>query len=211
MTQESNANLASIEAIRQLKARYCRLVDTKEWAQLKQQLTDDARLEGFGTIDDGVSPTAFVDALTDILASAVTIHHVHNPEIQILGEDYARGIWAMVDYVQFANVSEHAGGNLGWVGWGYYEEEYAKVLATGAFRTCVSSGCVWMSFARTIRSQAWPHRADAGLVVTASPEQGIERLRSCDTRINRRYETVAHALVERSAADTIKSVGSCQS
>ena len=33
----------------------------------------------------------------------------------------------MVDYVQFANVSEHAGGNLGWVGWGYYEEEYAKV------------------------------------------------------------------------------------
>ena len=127
MTQESNANLASIEAIRQLKARYCRLVDTKQWARLKQQLTDGARLEGFGTIEDGVSPTAFVDTLTDILASAVTIHHVHNPEIQILGEDYARGIWAMVDYVQFANVSEHAGGNLGWVGWGYYEEEYAKV------------------------------------------------------------------------------------
>ena len=33
----------------------------------------------------------------------------------------------MVDYVQFEASSKHAGGGVGWVGWGFYEEAYEQV------------------------------------------------------------------------------------
>lgn len=126
MTSDELVRLKSLEAIRQLKARYCRFVDTKQWPRLKKLFTADARLEGFGTIPDGTTPERFVDGIAVSLANAVTVHHVHNPEIVLRGDSVARGVWAMVDYVQFKATTDYAGGNLGWVGWGYYEEEYAN-------------------------------------------------------------------------------------
>ena len=35
-----------IDAIKQLKARYFRYLDTKRWADLRRQFADDARFEG---------------------------------------------------------------------------------------------------------------------------------------------------------------------
>jgi hypothetical protein len=56
------------------------------------------------------------------------------PEIVLTGATTARGIWAMSDYVEFAEPAREgrAKGYRGFVGAGHYEEEYRKV--DGAWR-----------------------------------------------------------------------------
>lgn len=128
MDRSAADELVAFEVIRQLKAKYCRFVDTKQWELLQALFTPDACLEGFGSVPDGSSPAEFVDGVSKRLQTATTIHHVQAPEIALLGPDTARGIWSMMDYVQFAAdqpVSDQAA-DRGWRGWGYYEEEYAR-------------------------------------------------------------------------------------
>jgi 3-phenylpropionate/cinnamic acid dioxygenase small subunit len=49
--------LFDLEEIKQLKARYCRLVDAKEWAGFRTLFADDAvfDLEGMGQFDSAES------------------------------------------------------------------------------------------------------------------------------------------------------------
>ena len=119
--------LPAIEAIRQLKARYCRFVDTKQWERLKALFAPDAQFDGFGSVPDGTDPATFVSAISKRLAQAITVHHVHAPEIVFLEPQRARGVWAMMDYVDFqaGGQAKGTGAGRGWIGWGYYEEEYA--------------------------------------------------------------------------------------
>jgi hypothetical protein len=115
-------HLLAIEAIRQVKAAYCRFVDTKQWDRLAGLFTADATVAGFGTVPDGTSAAAFVRGIAGRLAETVTLHHVHAPEIAITGTDTARGCWPMMDYVEFPDAATTA--DRGWIGWGIYEEEY---------------------------------------------------------------------------------------
>jgi hypothetical protein len=120
------ADLCDIEEIKQLKARYFRFVDMKQWERLRALFTDDATFEGFAP--DSFGPDRFIEILRP-RASAKTIHHGHMPEIRIIRPDYARGLWAMFDWVEFP-APETAGpraGQRGAVGYGYYQEEYRKV------------------------------------------------------------------------------------
>lgn len=128
--------VAAIEAIRRLKARYCRLFDTKQWDALREVFTADAGFEGFTSMPDGSPPAVFIDAVSKRMARAVTVHRVTAPEIRMLGPDHARGIWAMVDYVQFLRDgrSNDAKASRGWKGWGYYIEEYVR--QDGSWRIC---------------------------------------------------------------------------
>ena len=121
-------DLLAVEAIRQLKARYCRFVDTKQWRQLEKLFTPDARLEGFGSVPDGSNPAHFVDGVSKRLGQATTIHHVQAPEITLVGPETARGIWSMMDHVEFPADQQPPGSPIdrGWIGWGYYEEEYVR-------------------------------------------------------------------------------------
>ena len=144
-------DLLALEAIRQVKARYCRFVDTKQWDRLKTLFTPDARLEGFASAPDGTGPDAFVDAIAKRLDLAITIHHVHTPEITITGPDAARGIWPMMDYVAFAGeaLSAEPPADRGWTGWGYYEEDYIR------------TGGTWLiSLMRLVRQRIDPLPAD---------------------------------------------------
>ena len=50
--------------VRQLKARYCRFLDTKQWERLKELFAADARFDGFTSVPDGSDPTTFVNALS---------------------------------------------------------------------------------------------------------------------------------------------------
>jgi hypothetical protein len=61
--------------------------------------------------------------------TATTVHQGHTPEIVLTGPASARGIWAMSDYVEFAEPAREgrAKGYRGFVGAGHYEEEYRKV------------------------------------------------------------------------------------
>ena len=82
-----------VEAIKQLKARYFRTMDTKDWAGMRQVFTDDVVVD---TTDSGggvvTGADAFVAFLQETLAGAVTVHHGHMPEITLTSPTTATGI-----------------------------------------------------------------------------------------------------------------------
>ena len=120
--------LADLERIKTLKARYCRFVDTKQWSRLATLFAADTRFDGFGSAPAGSNAATFIAGISKRLANVVSIHHVHTPEIEFTGPDTARGIWPMVDYLQFPKDAppREAPDSPGFVGWGYYEEEYRR-------------------------------------------------------------------------------------
>ena len=111
--------LDEIEAIKQLKARYFRLMDTKQWDQFGELFTDDATLAASPDPKETFHGRAdIVRRVSAALREATTVHHGHMPEIELTGADTARGIWAMYDFVDLPQLVLH--------GWGHYHEEYAK-------------------------------------------------------------------------------------
>jgi hypothetical protein len=129
LTATSTATIEEIEAIKRLKARYFRLLDTKRWEDWRLQFCDDCVFEG--TTSLFADADAFVGGVSRNHARTRTVHHGHMPEIELTSPDSARGIWAMRDYVTwpsdeqpaFLGVTEDA---YGVKGYGYYEEEYRK-------------------------------------------------------------------------------------
>ena len=114
--------LAAIHEIKQLKARYFRLLDTKRWDEWGQVFTADVRMEvpEAGLELDGRD--AVVQNVSAALEGTQTVHHGHMPEIELTGDGRARGTWAMFDYVEWP-VGD--GGRVGLTGYGHYVEEYA--------------------------------------------------------------------------------------
>jgi uncharacterized protein (TIGR02246 family) len=109
-----------LEAIKQLKARYFRTMDTKDWDGMRQVFTDDAVIdtsEAGGSLVTGADE--FVTGLRALLADAVTVHQGHMPEIDVTSATTATGIWALHDIVILAN-----GARLD--GYGHYHETYEK-------------------------------------------------------------------------------------
>jgi len=117
-----------IDAIHQLKARYCRFVDTKQFDRLHTLFTLDARFEGLGSAPSGATVEMFVRGISTRLGPVVSIHHCHMPEIVFRDADTARGIWAMMDYLEWpeGGVPKEAEGFRGFTGYGHYEEEYRR-------------------------------------------------------------------------------------
>ena len=108
--------LMDIEAIKQLRGRYSRAVDTKDWDLFGDSLAEDARLSAEGGDHEGRD--AIVAAVSGALASATTVHHQHTPEIEITGSETATGTWAMEDVVRIGTFALH--------GYGHYTEEYVR-------------------------------------------------------------------------------------
>ena len=116
--------LVDIEAIKQLKARYFRFLDTKQWDQWGTVFTADAVLEvpEAAVVEQG--RTQIVAGVSAALEGTQTAHHGHMPEIEITGPDTARGTWAMFDYVEWPAGED--GARVGLQGYGHYVEEYAR-------------------------------------------------------------------------------------
>jgi hypothetical protein len=111
--------LDEIEAIKRLKARYFRLMDTKQWDQWGDVFTEDAHLAASPDPNETFHGRAdIVKRVSAVLRDARTVHHGHMPEIELTGPDTATGIWAMYDFVDMPQLVLH--------GWGHYHEEYAK-------------------------------------------------------------------------------------
>lgn len=115
--------LHDIEAIKQLKARYCRLLDAKDWTAWREIFTDDFvsdTTEAGGKLVTGADD--FIAMVRKFLGKPkqVTVHQVHAPEIELTSPTTARGVWALEDFVRFA-----LGLNLR--GYGHYHETYEKV------------------------------------------------------------------------------------
>jgi uncharacterized protein (TIGR02246 family) len=118
--------LLDIEDIRQLKARYFRFLDTKDWDAFATLFTDDAYMEADGVVQEGRA--AIRSFLPKVLDGVVTTHHGHTSEIAITGRDTATGIWAMFDYLTWPG----EGPPKGLQGYGHYHEEYVR--EAGAWR-----------------------------------------------------------------------------
>ena len=107
-------------AICELKARYCRFLDTKQWDAWAALFTDDFVLD---TSEAGGPPPiegreAAVASVRAFIETVRTAHQVHTPEIVVDGAA-AKGVWAMQDRLVFDN-------GQGMTGYGHYTETYAK-------------------------------------------------------------------------------------
>jgi hypothetical protein len=123
--------LLDIEAIKQLKARYCRLLDTKEWQGWRALFADDFLSDtskAGGKVIRGADE--FVAFTRKGLRSQPTVHQVHAPEIELTSPTTARGVWALEDVVRFG-----PGVNLR--GYGHYTETYEKVDGQWVFTSSV--------------------------------------------------------------------------
>jgi ketosteroid isomerase-like protein len=124
-----------LEAIRQLKARYCRFLDAKDQAGWRSVFSDDVVVlldmaVSTGGADPMTGPPVegadtFVPMVLGSLEGAATMHHCHTPEITLTSPETAAGIWAMEDWIVFANGNELHGA-------GHYHETYEK--RDGAWR-----------------------------------------------------------------------------
>lgn len=126
---ETIDKLLAIEEIKSLKARYFRLMDTKKWAEWEQLFATD--LVADFPDDRPDSPPfrgrrEFVAAIQGVNGAALTLHHGHTPEIEILTPTSARGIWVMQDWVRWPESIAATTGGRYLIGWGHYHETYVK-------------------------------------------------------------------------------------
>ena len=106
-------------AITNLKARYCRTLDSKDWDGYGALFVDDIIIDT--TASGGPRMVGRENALASIRAAldtAKTAHHVHMPEIAIDG-DQAHAIWPMHDQLIWSD-----GRRLN--GAGHYHERYVR-------------------------------------------------------------------------------------
>lgn len=115
-----------IEAIRQLKARYFRMMDTKDWDGLARVFTDDVEIDVTGEgggITHGVAE--YMPFLRAAVEHVITVHHGHMPEIELTSPTTATGIWALEDQLWWPE-----GGPVRHMhGFGHYHETYEKTDA----------------------------------------------------------------------------------
>ncbi|MCW2516672.1 MAG: hypothetical protein JWR11_5714 [Mycobacterium sp.] len=117
------ADLVELEALKQLKARYCRLLDAKDWQSWRQIFTDDFvsdTSKAGGKVITGADEFVAFTRSNLKKPSQATAHQVHAPELEVTSPTTARGIWALEDVVRLA-----PGVNLR--GYGHYHETYEKV------------------------------------------------------------------------------------
>jgi hypothetical protein len=132
---EESRNVDDLEAIRQLKARYCRYLDTKDIESWRGVFTSDVvvKLDMAVSSGGGDPMTApplegvdtFVPTVLAGIGGAATMHHCHTPEITLTSDTTASGIWAMEDRLVYPDGRELRGA-------GHYHETYEK--QDGAWR-----------------------------------------------------------------------------
>ncbi len=114
-------------AITEAKARYCRCLDSKDWAGYADVFTPDAVLDtrgAGGALIEGRE--ALVAMVRGSIGDAVTVHHVHSPEIRLTGQDTAGAVFAMQDRVIWAPEKAREVGRKSLTGYGHYHEEYRR-------------------------------------------------------------------------------------
>ncbi len=123
---DTGERLAAIEEIKQLKARYFRCMDTKDWDGFTAVFAPNARMDVSGEMSDGSGVTtgnreiaAFVRGSID---HVTTVHHGHTPEIDVRSPTNAAGVWAMEDHLWWPEGSPITTMH----GYGHYHEAYEK-------------------------------------------------------------------------------------
>jgi len=133
------AQVLAIEAIKQLKARYFRFMDTKDWAALPTVFAPTAQMDmrgetgdDSGLISGAANIAAFMRSSVEFL---ITVHHGHTPEIDILSPTAARGIWAMEDKLWKPEGSPSTLPFTHLHGYGHYRETYVCIAGNWLIKT----------------------------------------------------------------------------
>jgi hypothetical protein len=155
--------LVAIEEIRQLKARYFRCVDTKDWEGLNDVFAPDVvfdrtygksvRNRWTGEWTPPLPATQLlvrgreevIAMVKDAVADLLTVHHGHMPEISLSDGDLANATWAMSDELR------DRGGRLILAGRGHYHDTCRRT--DGAWRI-ESSRLTRLSLVRPGRTDA---------------------------------------------------------
>jgi hypothetical protein len=112
--------------IRELKARYFRIVDTQDWEAWRELFTDDLKFD-FGDGNWQTGGDAFVAAVSGQMdgtgGKAQSVHRGHMGELVIDSPTKAHGHWGLADYLQWPSVR---GERSGYRGYGREYEDYRK-------------------------------------------------------------------------------------
>jgi hypothetical protein len=113
--------LRAIEDIKVLKARYFRLLDTKDWTAWEELFDEQCEMRVGRSGPLIVGRQAWVDTVVRGLAGTRTVHNGSMPEITITGPREAEGTWVMTDYVDNPDAPERS-----FRGYGHYFEQYVR-------------------------------------------------------------------------------------
>jgi 3-phenylpropionate/cinnamic acid dioxygenase small subunit len=123
--------LIAREAIKEAKARYCRLLDTKQWEAWGECFTEDVVMDvtdDVGDIADAQNiikgRQAVVEQVSKLIHPSLSTHQVHSCEITFISASQATVIWAMEDWVTFPD--GHGMPFKSVNGRGYYHETYRQ-------------------------------------------------------------------------------------
>jgi hypothetical protein len=118
---------AAKDEIHQLKARYFRWMDEKDWENWGTLFTTDVAVLVDSEVSDRDRLTKpfslprgrdlFVANNAEILRDVVTVHHGHMPEITLTSDTTATGVWAMEDKLKWPDGRTMHG-------YGHYRETY---------------------------------------------------------------------------------------
>lgn len=114
-------------AICTTKARYCRLLDEKNWDAYGDVFTEDAVLDsrpsgGF----EMAGRSELVKAVRSSVGNAITVHQVHLPEMTRVDDDTVEVIWGMFDRVIWDDTRAREVGRKALTGYGHYREQYRR-------------------------------------------------------------------------------------
>jgi len=109
----------------ELKARFGRLADVKDWEGFADLFTSDCEfdLAGGQVIKGGRN---FAYAVRDMLEGATSTHRFSMPEIDFVSSTEAKGIWANNEFHEYAPDPE-TGARVGMMGFCREYETYRKV------------------------------------------------------------------------------------
>ena len=136
--------LSAIDALRQLKARYFRGVDTCDGGLVRSILAEDCALDFRGCCTDPTSGRDFIPAMNVVLHGRdawvsdgmakfgiVSVHQSHNFEAEFLHDGTAKVIWSMTDRLWFPPGSEFSM----MIGHGHYHETYVMIGGAWQIKT----------------------------------------------------------------------------
>lgn len=111
-----------LEAIKRLKYKYQRSIDTKQWDELRECFTDDAKAAYSGGKFSFDSRDAIMQFLQGSMGGDTfhSCHAVSQPEIELIDERTATGRWCLQDTVIDTSFDMMVQGA------GFYEDEYRK-------------------------------------------------------------------------------------
>ena len=136
-TQELSAadRMLAIEEIHQLKARYIRCMDMKDWVCWEDVLAPDFHFKGSTVEWHSAKEMVQSTHLSGLFDRVKTVSHVYTPEIEILSPSTAKGTWG-ADFFHYwpAGTGTTQGRELVMRGqWNhsdaYYHDSYVKIGA----------------------------------------------------------------------------------